>query len=65
MVQAINCRAVAVVQYEAGIVEWTKEDPYRLMTQINERSIVLAGMLRVLMALCLRQCTRRGSEMLR
>ena len=26
MVQAINCRAVAVVQYAAGIVESTKEE---------------------------------------
>ena len=26
MVQAINCRAVTVVRYAAGIVEWTKEE---------------------------------------
>ena len=26
MVQAISCRAVTVVRYEAGIVEWTKEE---------------------------------------
>ena len=24
--QAINCRAVAVVRYAAGIVEWTKDE---------------------------------------
>ena len=26
MVQAVNCRTVAVVPYAAGIVEWTKEE---------------------------------------
>ena len=26
MVQAINCRAVAVIRNEAGIVKWTKEE---------------------------------------
>ena len=39
MVEAINCRAVTVVRYAAGIVEWTKEKlqimdrkPRKLMT---------------------------------
>ena len=56
MVQAINCRAVTVVRYAAGKVDWTKEE----LQIVSRKTRKLMTLSRLYIMLCIRRLILTG-----
>ena len=56
MVQAINCRAVTVVRYAAGKVDWTKEE-LQIVGRKTRKLMILS---RLYIMLCIRRLILTG-----